>query len=138
MAAHKKSRIVLPAGLGPEPKRRPVRVADMLRKEIAMLLRRKISDPRIAEVTITQVVMSDDLSRANIYFSCDEKLVERAKRGFASAGGFIRTHLAQILKMRYMPELVFKRDAGQVHRERIDQLFQEIAAENERSSNRNS
>lgn len=134
MAAHKKSRFVLPAGLRPEPKRRPARVGDLIRNEIATLLRYKIKDPRIAEITITQVIMSDDLSRAKVYFSCDEKLLFKARKGLSSAGGFIRTHLAQTLNMRYVPVLIFKNDPEQAQRERIDQLFQEIAAENESST----
>lgn len=108
-------------------------MGDLLRNEIAMLLLYKIKDPRVADITITQVVMSDDLSRARVYYSCDDRLLARARKGLSSAGGFIRTHLARTLNMRYVPELVFKNDREQAERERIDQLLQEIAAENERS-----
>ncbi len=138
MAAHKKSRFVLPAGLSPEPKRRPARVGDLLRNEIAVLLLHKIKDPRVAEITITQVIMSDDLSRARVYYSCDEKSLAGVGKGLASAGGFIRSHLARTVNMRYVPELIFKYDPEPAQRERLDQLFQEIAAENERTADRDS
>jgi ribosome-binding factor A len=138
MAVQKKSRFVLPAGLRPEPKRRPARVGDLLRNEIATLLLYKIKDPRVAAVTVTQVIMSDDLSRAKVYYSCDEKLLAKARKGLTSAGGFIRSYLARTLNMRYVPQLIFKHDPEQAQREKLDQLFQEIAAENERSTERDS
>ena len=131
MAAKKgKAGLLLPAGLRPEPKRRPIRVGDLIRNEIAMLLLSKIKDPRLLYVTITEVVMTDDLRRARIYFVCDEKLVKKSEKGLVSAKGFIRSHLARVLKMRYVPELLFLYDPAYAERERMDQLFQEIAGEN--------
>ncbi|MCD6389986.1 MAG: 30S ribosome-binding factor RbfA [Desulfobulbaceae bacterium] len=131
MAAKKgKAGFLLPAGLRPEPKRRPIRVGDLIRNEIAMLLLFKIKDPRLLYVTITEVVMTDDLRRARIYFVCDEKLVKKSEKGLVSAKGFIRSHLARVLNMRYVPELLFLYDPAHAKRERMDQLFQEIAGEN--------
>jgi len=131
MAAKKgKAGFRLPEGLRPEPKRRPIRVGDLIRNEIAMLLLYKTKDPRLLHVTITEVVMTDDLRRARIYFVCDEKLVRKAEKGLVSAKGFMRSHLARVLNMRFVPELLFLHDPAHAKRERMDQLFHEIAEEN--------
>ena len=129
MMAAKKSgnRFVLPE-LGMESSRRPSRVGDAIRSEIARLLLHKIKDPRVRNVTITSVAMTSDLRRARIYFSVfgDKQQIKEAEKGLASAKGFIRTHLAKELGMRYVPELDFRYDLAEVKREEMERLFKEI------------
>ncbi|MCK5322668.1 MAG: 30S ribosome-binding factor RbfA, partial [Desulfobulbaceae bacterium] len=92
--------------------RRPSRVGDMIRSEISQLLVQKIKDPRVQNVTITGVAMTGDLRRARIYFTVfgDKRRIKEAEKGLASAKGFIRSHLARELGMRYVPELDFRHD----------------------------
>ena len=129
MMAAKKSgnRFVLPE-LGMGLSRRPSRVGDAIRCEIARLLLQKIKDPRVRNVTITSVAMTGDLRRARIYFSVfgDKQQIKEAEKGLASAKGFIRTHLAKELGMRYVPELDFRHDLAEVKREEMEKLFREI------------
>ena len=129
MMAAKKSgnRFVLPE-LGMGSSRRPSRVGDAIRSEIARLLLQKIKDPRVRNVTITSVAMTDDLRRARIYFSVfgDKQQIKEAEKGLGSAKGFIRTHLAKELGMRYVPELDFRHDLAEVKREEMERLFREI------------
>ena len=126
-----KSRLIMP-GIGASPKRRPARVADTIRTEIGLLLLQKINDPRIQTVTITKVVVTDDLRRAKVYYSIrgDASAVNAAK-GLTSAKGFIRSHLAKELGMRYVPELDFKLDLASVHEEELEKLFKEIEEDND-------
>lgn len=123
----------LPAALRPTPKRRPVRVGELIRNEIATLVLYKIKDPSLTQLTITDVVMTDDLRMARVYFSCDDKLVSEVKKGLARASGFMRSHLARVLSMRYVPELRFMVDRDKARRDRMDELFQEIAVENDKA-----
>ena len=93
MAAKKsRARFTLPE-LGEKTGRRPARVADSIKNEVALLLLRKIRDPRVYNVTITEVKITPDLRRAWIYFSCLDQNVEEVAAGLTSAKGFIRTHL---------------------------------------------
>lgn len=120
----------LPGLLGPSPKRRPIRVADAIKVEIAMLLLQKVKDPRLTGVTITQVEVTDDLSCARIYYSVlqEEKAADVAK-GLASAKGFFRSTLAQSLQLRVVPELIFTHDRAALEQQRLEQLLQEIKDE---------
>ena len=118
--------------LGAPVSRRPARVADTIRNEIAILLLRKIKDPRVANITITGVEVTSDLRTAFIYFSCQDEAVAKAEKGLASAQGFMRSSLAKQLALRYMPKLVFKHDLSVSRHQEMDRLFMEI--ENERQS----
>lgn len=129
MAAGKaKSRFGLPAGLARSaPKRRPIRVADAIKAEIASLLVRKISDPRLVNIVITSVEMSDDLGHARVLYSIlgNEDPKDVAK-GLESSKGFMRSNLAKALALRHVPVLDFRLDlAGQKQAE-MEQLLREI------------
>lgn len=134
VSANSKSRFILP-GIAPKPKRRPARVADTIKNEIGLLLLYKINDPRVQQVTITDVTVTDDLRRARIYYSVlEEEKAKDAVAGLASAKGFMRSHLAKELGMRYVPDLEFKRDLAMSHREDMERLFKELGEEDEPAS----
>jgi len=120
--------------LGQRVRRRPARMADTIRDEIAMLLLTKIKDPRVQQVSITSVEVSPDLGTAWVYYGCAEERAKSAGVGLASAQGFIRTHLAQNLSTRYVPQLVFKHDETLARQEKIERVLREIADEASTSS----
>ena len=134
MASRKsKSRFALPE-LGEKVGRRPTRVADNIKSEVATLILRKIKDPRVYGATITQVKVTPDLRRAWIYFSTLSENIEEVAAGLNSASGFIRSHLARELGMRYVPDLEFKYDQTIEKMAEMDKLFQEIASEDDQPS----
>lgn len=136
MAADKaKSRFGLPEGLRrTAPKRRPIRVADAIKTEVAGLLLRKIKDPRLDGVSITRVEVSDDLGHARIFYSLlGNEPPENVAKGLASAAGFIRSSLARVLEMRHVPALDFRQDLAALRQEEMERLLREIAEENDTS-----
>ncbi len=137
MTRKSKTRFAAP-GLGPSDNRRPARVADMIKKEVAMLLLRKLRDPRLLDVSITGVDMSPDLKNARIYFSCGDEYIKDAGVGLASAKGFIRSSLAKILSMKYMPQLNFVHDKASIRHQEMAKLFMEIENERKESSEEDS
>ena len=120
--------IALPLGLGRRPKRRPARVADMVNEELSLLLLHGLKEPRLANVTVTRVSMTDDLKQAIIYYrvSGSEKEEKEAAKGWERAKGFIRSYLAKKLQLRHAPEPVFKYDRTMAQQERIEELLAEI------------
>lgn len=131
MVRKAKTRFGLPAGLEEGPRRRPARVGDLIMQEIATLLLYKIKDPALLDVTIIQVKVTDDLKKARVFFSCPDEVIKKAEKGMKRAKGFIRSHLASQLQMRYVPELIFQYDPSAAHQEKMDRLFKEIANEHE-------
>ena len=118
--------------LGRSVSRRPSRVGEAIRNEIAALLLRKTNDPRLFRVNITSVDVSPDLRHAKVYFDCADEYIDGAQAGLASAKGFIRSSLAKVLTMKFMPDLHFVHDLASAKHEEIGRLFAEI--ENERSN----
>jgi ribosome-binding factor A len=120
-------------GLGRDEQKRSIRVADAIRNELAILLLQKVRDPKISNVTISRVEVADDLKYAKIYYTVlgKGKALHEAEAGLQRAKGFMRSHLAGTLNMRYTPELQFRYDKTAEKVEAIEKLLQEIAGERE-------
>ena len=106
---------------------RPLRVGEQLRREITNLLRNEVKDPRISEIIIYDVVVSNDLGIAKVYFSPIDLKQDATEitEGLQSASGFLRTQLSKSLHMRKIPELRFIVDQTEAKSDRIEQLIQQ-------------
>ena len=105
---------------------RPLRVGEQLRRELTLMLRDQVKDPRVSEIIIYDVVVSKDLSTAKVYFSPMD-IQQDAKeitQGLQSASGYLRTQLSKILSLRKIPELRFIVDDTEAKGDRIEQLIQ--------------
>jgi len=118
-------------GLGKTEQKRSVRVSDVIRKELAILLLTKVRDQKLATVNITRVEVADDLKYARVFFTVlgGHKAIKAAEAAFDRAKGFMRSHLAKTLNMRYTPSLQFRFDEIAEKVEHIENIFQEIANE---------
>jgi len=108
---------------------RSERVSSKIREEISQVLMRDVKDPRIKNVTITDVKMNNDLRKARIYYCIagDDIQKKNAALGLKSAMGFIKREMASRLGLRYMPELSFYFDESLDTGSRIDQLLNKIS-----------
>lgn len=92
------------------------------------MLLQKVGDPRLLDVSISQVDVSPDLKRAKVYFVVPVKANwGKAKKGLEKARGFLRSQLAARMNLRYTPDLVFFHDRQNEKTERLDELFRQIA-----------
>jgi len=112
------------------PYKRSARVNDLLREEVALIIMRKIKDPRLGFVTVTGVKVTDDLKLARIYISVLKKEeIESTLKILNGAGKFIRSELARVIKMKTIPQLEFFYDSSGDYGERIDTLLKQIREE---------
>jgi ribosome-binding factor A len=113
--------------------RRPEQMAQTLRQVITETLAREIRDPRVGFVTVTAVLVSNDLSHARVLVSLpgEEGEKTRAIEGLQSAAGFLRSRAARTLTTRTVPELHFELDRGLEHAVRINELLNSIRREDE-------
>lgn len=84
------------------------RVGEQMKKELGEIITRKLKDPRVGFVTITDVEVTGDLQQAKIFISVlgDEKQKHDTLVGLAKAKGFIRSEIGQRIRLRKTPELV--------------------------------
>ena len=111
--------------------RRPEQMAETLRQVITDSLMREVRDPRVGFVTITGVLVSNDLSHARVMVSIpgEDPDKTRAIEGLQSAAGFLRSRAARALTTRTVPELHFELDRGLEHAARINELLNTIRQE---------
>lgn len=110
------------------PGSRASRVSDVVRREVADLLMRRVKDPRVRAVTITGVDVSNDLRYARVYYSLigDDKDIRLAQAGLDSAKGFIKREIGLRLELKNVPEIVFKHDHSLEEGSRMEKLLRKI------------
>ena len=111
------------------PSRRQRRVAELIHRELSLLLMREVDDPRLADVTITAVDVTPDLLVARAFFTVlgDDEQVAAAQAGLERATGFLRTQLAGRVQLRLVPHLTFELDKSEARGRRIDELLDQLA-----------
>ena len=116
--------------------KRSEKVAEAIHEMVGELLIKGLKDPRIGFVTITGVKITDDLRNATVYFSVIGTDAEKVDtiHGLNSARGFIRKELGKNLRMRHVPEVVFRYDESIEYGNHIETLLKEIAAKDEDNS----
>jgi len=108
--------------------KRSERVGDLILEFVSQMLTREINDPRVGVVTLTGVKVSNDLKHARIYFSVlvEGQGKEEAISGLRSAAGFIRSKIARVLKLRFVPTIEFIYDDTQAKAQRIEELLRQV------------
>lgn len=114
--------------------RRTDRLNSLLREVISDVIRKEVRHPDLATlVTVTRVDITKDLRYAKVYVSIigDEAKREQSVQALQSAAGFIAVNCAKQVVMRYFPELTFKLDTGVDQQMRIEEILNDIHAEQE-------
>lgn len=113
--------------------KRADRVADQIRMEVADILMRRTKDPRLRSVTVTDVLLSNDLRLARVYVTTivGEEGEREVFAGLTRANGFIRTELGRRLAIRHIPELIFVKDVSGPRGDRVLRLLESLHAEPE-------
>lgn len=100
------------------------RIADLIQRELAILIQMEVKDPRIGMVTVNEVKVSRDLAYAEVYFTMlpDDGHAVGAEV-LNNAAGFLRSRLAKILSTRTTPRLRFHYDATIVNGARMSKAI---------------
>ncbi len=118
-------------GIGKKEKKRPSRIAEAVKNELSVVLLQKMRDPAVATISVSRVLVTDDLKYAKIYYRVmgDSKSARLAGKGLERARGFLRTQLARSLNLRYTPALQFFYDETADKVEEVEKLLRDIAEE---------
>lgn len=107
---------------------RTERVGALILQEISSMLVKGLKDPRIGFVSITKVQVSKDLRNAKVYVSVmgNQEERENTLNGLVSAQGFIKRELGKRLRLRYVPDLLFKYDDSIAYGIHISEILHDL------------
>ncbi len=107
---------------------RAERVGEQMKQELMDIINNKLKDPRVGFLTITEVQPTNDLSLAKVYFTVlgNDKERENTFKGLEKATGFLKTEIAQRMRLRIVPDLQFEYDESIDYGNRIERLIQDL------------
>jgi ribosome-binding factor A len=110
---------------------RPRRVAELIKRELAVLIPRELDDPHAHEVTLTYAEVARDLSSAKIYFTLlgGAPTAREAAAALNHAAGFLRRLLHERVVLRSIPQLRFYYDESVERGARLTSLIDRALAE---------
>jgi ribosome-binding factor A len=111
--------------------KRPQRVAELLKRELAMLIPQTVRDPLVGRVTLTHADVAPDMKNAKIYFTLmgDAPKVKETERALNHAAGFLRHELRERVILRSIPHLHFVYDESVERGARLTSLIDRAIAE---------
>lgn len=104
------------------------RVGERIQTILSELLRREVSDPRLHNVTITEVKLDPELMFADVYVNAlgDESRQAQVMSGLKSANGFLRREVGKRVHLRNAPQLHFHWDVMLERGENMNRLLNSL------------
>ncbi|HEN0667678.1 TPA: 30S ribosome-binding factor RbfA [Streptococcus agalactiae] len=105
------------------------RVGMEIKREVNEILRFRVNDPRVQDVTITDVQMLGDLSMAKVFYTIHSTLAsdnQKAQIGLEKATGTIKRELGKKLTMYKIPDLQFVKDESIEYGNKIDEMLRNL------------
>ncbi len=106
------------------------RMNALILRHLSQILLEESNDPRLSRITLTGVEINRDTTRAVVYYSlvgsADE--VVETQRALDKAAGWLRNSLVPVLRLRNIPQLVFRYDPSLAQGAHIEELLQRLRA----------
>ena len=118
---------------------RKERLDELFWEEINSIVMYELSDPRVADIGVTQVDVAPDLTTARVFITPFYEDVDTREtlKGLDAAQGYIRSQLAQRIKVRRVPELIFKIDRTYLEARRVDAILDSLPSITEETNEGN-
>jgi ribosome-binding factor A len=107
---------------------RQQRTAEQIQMILSELMLREMNDPRLQDLTITEVTIDRELMYADVYVNAlgDDSRETAVMQALEKATGFFRHELAQRLRLRATPQLHFHWDATLAHIQEVDRILNNL------------
>jgi ribosome-binding factor A len=101
------------------------KIADRIQVVVAEMLERRIKDPRLGFVTVTDVRVTGDTQNASVFYTVlgENEQLDSTAAALESAKGLIRSEVGKQLGMRHVPSLEFIHDALPDNARHIEDLL---------------
>jgi ribosome-binding factor A len=110
------------------------KVADRIQVVVAEMLERRIKDPRLGFITVTDVRVTGDTQNATVFYTVlgEQDQLAGTAAALESAKGMIRSEVGKQLGMRHVPTLDFIHDALPENARHLDELLAKARESDER------
>ena len=108
------------------------RIEELIKEELADIIQKDLTDPRVGFATISRVRVAKDLRQAIVgvsVLSDNAEEIAQTLEGLNHAKGFLRRELSARVKMKYLPELRFLHDGSTAYALHIQEVLNQIADE---------
>jgi ribosome-binding factor A len=107
------------------------RLAEEIRQQASDVLAREVHDRGVGFVTLTRVTVTADLQIARLHYTVLGDLEARVAtaKALARIRPFMRRRLGERLRLRHVPDVQFVFDESIAHQARVEELLQEIHAQ---------
>ena len=110
---------------------RPEKIADLLKREVSKILNQEVKDPRLQNINITAVKVTDDIGIAYIFYTIIGKSIKKDESKIdnvilSKLSGMIRYKLSKIMEIRRVPKIIFKFDESIEYSENIEKLLNNL------------
>ena len=99
---------------------RKERFSSTLKHCLADIILNEINNPELKLILISEVIVSNDLKRAEVLVSSSSDNIDDLMIKLEKAKGFLKRSLAKKMYLKYIPELIFSKDTTY-------ELFQKIS-----------
>ncbi len=106
------------------------KLADRIREIVAEALEKRVKDPRLGFVTVTDTRVTNDLQHATVFYTVlgDADAKDSSAAALESAKGVLRSEVGRRTGLRLTPTLDFIADAVPENAAHIEELLREAAA----------
>jgi len=110
---------------------RPEKIADLLKKEVSLILSYEVKDPRLQNINITAVKVTDDIGIAYVYYTIIGKSIKKKESKvednvLTKLSGMVRSKISKLIEIRRVPKIIFKFDESIEYSENIEKLLKNI------------
>jgi ribosome-binding factor A len=88
------------------------KISSILKNAIGSILLNKMADPDLRKVSVSNIILSNDLKIARVYVSSFDSEPEKILEKLNHAGGYIRKQLSGSVHLKFLPNLQFFYDTA--------------------------
>src|SRR5215211_5204080 len=109
------------------------KIADRIQVIVAQMLERRVKDPRLGFVTVTDVRVTGDSQQATVFYTVlgEETDLVSTAAALESSKGLLRSEVAKQLGMRHAPMLTFVHDALPENARHLDEVLARAKAQDQ-------
>ncbi len=108
---------------------RAARIAEQIQRDLADLIPKEVSDPKLGLVTLTGCDITPDYAHAKVYFTSIGSTPEEAADVLNKAAPLLYQRLFKLLSIHTVPQLNFVYDKSVEHGFEMDKLIEKARKE---------